>query len=254
MSMERILVAFAHPDDAEFSVGGTVAAWTSQGIHVTYVCVTDGSAGSNEPGAVREEIAAVREREMRAAAKLLGVSEVVFLGYRDGTLEASLDLRRDLTREVRRVRPDVLVAPDPSRLWTSRRQVGRADYVNHRDHRMVGEVALAVVNDAPTRPQYPELIEEGHEPYELPALWLPVWDPADGDRFVDITETLDRKVEAIRAHESQIADWPIERFVGDLGREMAKGRDMEFAEAFRVLTLMDQDADDGGEEVPIPSP
>src|SRR5262245_23164427 len=111
------MVVFAHPDDGEFGSAGTVAAWAQAGTEVTYVCVTDGSAGSNEPGATREGLRDVREVEQRAACDVLGVKECVFLGFVDGMVEVTMDLRRAICREVRRVRPDVLVAPDPVRFW-----------------------------------------------------------------------------------------------------------------------------------------
>ena len=125
----------AHPDDAEFLCGGTVALWTRAGAHVTYVCATDGSAGWNGPDRERDGIAAIRRREMEEAAGLLGVAEVRFLRHRDGMLEPTLDLRRDLTREVRRARPDVIVTFDPSQLWSGR------SYINHPDHRAAREHA-----------------------------------------------------------------------------------------------------------------
>ena len=137
MAFERALVAFAHPDDAEFGFGGTVARWAREGTEVHYVCVTDGSAGSNRPGQDRDFMRPIRRTEQEAAAEVLGVASVTFLGFVDGELEANLDLRRVVTREVRRIRPDVLVGPDPSRLWSRTR-----DYVNHPDHRVVGEVLL----------------------------------------------------------------------------------------------------------------
>src|SRR5438309_6280058 len=140
MAFERALVAFAHPDDAEFGFGGTVARWAREGTEVHYVCVTDGSAGSNRPGQDRDFMRPIRRTEQEAAAEVLGVASVTFLGFVDGELEANLDLRRVVTREVRRIRPDVLVGPDPSRLWSRTR-----DYVNHPDHRVVGEVLLCAV-------------------------------------------------------------------------------------------------------------
>ena len=122
------LVLFAHPDDAEFLCGGTVAAWTRAGCRVHYLVITDGSAGSNEPGVTREQMRPIREREQRAAAAVLGVESVTFLGEVDGMLEVNLDTRRKVCREVRRLRPEVILAPDPSRLWSGR------GYVNHWDH------------------------------------------------------------------------------------------------------------------------
>jgi LmbE family N-acetylglucosaminyl deacetylase len=185
----------AHPDDGDFMCGGTVAAWTRAGTQVDYVIVTDGSAGSNEPGETREEIAPVREREQRAAAEILGVRSVTFLGEVDGMLEVNLATRRKVCREVRRLRPDVIVAPDPSRLWYGN------EYVNHWDHKQAGLLALTVVMpDAPTRPMFPELLDEGLEPFEVPNLWLAT---IDADAFVDITDTIDTKIEALKAHVSQ---------------------------------------------------
>ncbi len=233
MGFERALVAFAHPDDAEFGCAGTVARWTRDGTVVTYVCVTDGSAGSNEPGAIRDDVARQREDELRKAAEILGVSEVVFLGYPDGELEPSLDVRRDLTREVRRARPDVVVGPDPSRLWSGDR------YVNHPDHVAVGHAVLRVVNpDAPTRPQFPELLDEGLEPFEVPRLWLNVWDAGREElHVVDISGTIDAKMDALRAHESQISGEDVERFLRDQAREIGRPRGYEYGEAFRTFDL-----------------
>jgi LmbE family N-acetylglucosaminyl deacetylase len=232
----RAMVVFAHPDDAEFLCGGTVALWTGEGSHVEYVCVTDGSAGWNAPDRTRGEIAATREQEMREAADVLGVKDVAFLGFPDGALEVSLGLRRAVTREVRRVRPDVIVTFDPSQLWSGRR------YINHPDHRAIGEAVLAVVAcDAPTRPQFPELLDEGLEPFKVPALWLATEHRA-ADLKVDIGTTLDRKVKALRAHRSQIenmGDFDVDARMREWGSEIAGDDDMDFAEAFRTFTLED---------------
>jgi LmbE family N-acetylglucosaminyl deacetylase len=238
VEFERALVVFAHPDDAEFLCGGTVAGWTGDGVGVEYVCATDGSAGWNGPDLGREEIAGIREREMRDAAAVLGVKDVAFLGYPDGSLEVNLDLRRAISREVRRTRPDVIVTFDPSRLWSGR------SYINHPDHRAVGEAVLAVVAcDAPTRPQFPELLEEGFEPFEVPALWLAT-DPSVSDRRVDITQTIDRKVEALRAHASQLenmGEQDIDARMRKWAADIADGSDLEYAEAFRVFDLADDE-------------
>lgn len=243
--VRRVLCAYAHPDDVEFTFGGTVAEWTSEGIEVRYVCVTDGSAGNNEPGWTREDIAAVRQREQREAAAVLGVDDVVFLGYTDGYLEVTLDLRRDLTREVRRYRPDRVVTTDPSNLWVGRR------YVNHPDHRAVGEAVLAVINpDAPSRPQFPELLEEGHEPYEVPELWLPTWELDEADVVIDIGSSIERKVASLEAHASQLKNMGVDD-VGPMVRErataLARESDFEYGEAFKVFRLTeDDDAADAG--------
>jgi LmbE family N-acetylglucosaminyl deacetylase len=226
------MVVFAHPDDAEFGTAGTVAAWVRQGTKVEYVCVTDGSAGSNEPGVVRAELAKVREAEMRAACAVLGVSRCSFLGWVDGEVEPSLDLRRAITREVRRFRPDVLIAPDPTRFWDDERT-----YVNHPDHRSVGVACLAVVNpDASTRPQFPELLDEGHEPFEIPNLWISAYE-GDADTYIDITDTLEVKIAALRCHASQIHDWPVDEWIRKRARERGAAGGMEYAESYRTFRL-----------------
>src|SRR5438445_6746147 len=136
MRFERALAVFAHPDDGEFGFAGTVAKLVREGSEMHYVCITDGSAGSNEPGVTREELRPVREREQRAAAAALGVKSVTFLGEVDGMLDVTLDTRRKVCREVRRLRPEVLVAPDPSRLLVG------SGYINHWDHKQAGLLAL----------------------------------------------------------------------------------------------------------------
>jgi LmbE family N-acetylglucosaminyl deacetylase len=222
------LVIFAHPDDAEFMCGGTVAAWAREGTEVHYCVVTDGSAGSNEPGVTREQMIPLREREQRAAAEILGVAGVTFLGFVDGEREVTLETRRAVTRVVRRVRPEVILAPDPSRLWSGR------GYVNHWDHKQAGTLALcAVMPDAPSRPQFPELLDEGLEPFEIPNLWLSAEEP---DTYVDITKTMDQKLDALRAHVSQGVE-DAEVWVRERARELGGQAGVEYAEGFRAFTF-----------------
>lgn len=233
MRFASALVLFAHPDDAEYMCGGTVAEWTREGTEVHLVIVTDGSAGSNEPGAVRAEISKVRKREQKAAAKVLGVKTVTFLDFPDGMLEVNLETRKAVTREVRRLRPEVVVAPDPSRLWY------RRQYINHADHRAAGELALcAVMPDAPSRPQFPELLDEGLEPYEIPHLWLATEEP---DTYLDITKTMDVKLEALTKHRSQNLEDSLE-WVRDRARELGEKGGVEYAEGFRTFSLKDEEA------------
>jgi LmbE family N-acetylglucosaminyl deacetylase len=237
----RATVVFAHPDDAEFGVAGTVAVWAREGTQVEYVCVTDGSAGSNEPGAVREEIARTREAELRAACDVLGVTRCTFLGWHDGEVEPTLDLRRAITREIRRFRPEVLIAPDPTRFWDDERT-----YINHPDHRAVGVACMAVVNpDAPTRPQFPELLEEGLEPFEIRNLWISAYE-GDADTHVDIADTIEKKIEALRCHKSQIHDWPVDEWVRSRSKERGSHAGMEYAESFRTFRLVtDEEKEEG---------
>ncbi len=235
MDFERALVVFAHPDDAEFGSAGTIASWTRAGTEVGYVCVTDGSAGSNEPVVVREELAEVREAEQRAACDVLGVAECAFLGVQDGMVEVTLDLRRAVTREVRRFRPDVLICPDPARYWDE----GRS-YINHSDHRAVGQVCMAVLNpDSSTRPQFPELLDEGLEPFEIKHMWIPAWE-GDADTFVDITETVETKIEALRCHKSQIHDWPVDDWIRQRAKDRGASQGLEYAESFKTFRLREE--------------
>jgi LmbE family N-acetylglucosaminyl deacetylase len=227
------IVLFAHPDDAEFMCGGTVAAWTRAGCEVHYVVCTDGSAGSNEPGRDRDVMRPIREAEQRAAAEVLGVASVTILGEPDGFLEVTPATRAKVCREVRRLRPEVLVAPDPSRLWTW------PGYVNHWDHKQAGLLALtAVMPDAPTRVMFEELEREGIEPYEVPNLWLVSDDP---DTYVDITDTIGTKLEALARHASQGTEAAAPR-VRERAAALAEasGTGAEYAEGFKTFRLADE--------------
>src|SRR5687767_13532166 len=212
--------------------GGTVAAWTRDGCEVHYVICTDGSAGSNEPGASRKLVAPVREREQRAAADVLGVTSVTFLGEADGLLEVTPVTRKKVTREIRRLRPEVLIAPDPARLWSGQ------GYINHWDHKQAGLLALtAVMPDAPTRVMFQELEDEGIEPFEIPNLWLSTNEP---DTYVDITKTIDIKLQALAQHVSEegeaAAPWVRER-----ARQTGEEAGLEYAEAFKAFRFVDDD-------------
>jgi LmbE family N-acetylglucosaminyl deacetylase len=230
------LILFAHPDDADFACGGTVAKWTDGGCEVHYVVITDGSAGSNEPGATREAMAELRQTEQREAARILGVDSVTFLGEVDGHLEVTLETRRKVCRAVRRFRPEVLVAPDASRLWFGE------GYVNHWDHKQAGILGLTVVMpDAPSRPMFPDLLEEGYEPYEVPNLWL--MSPAEPDTFVDVTGTFDRKLEALAAHASQGTETSVP-WVRERAETFAAqaGDGARYAEAFKAFRFVDDES------------
>jgi LmbE family N-acetylglucosaminyl deacetylase len=235
VEFESALVIFAHPDDAEFMCGGTVAAWAAEGTAVHYCVVTDGSAGDNSPGRTRAHIAPVREREQRAAADVLGVKGIDFLGFRDGELDVNLQTRKAVTRVVRAVRPDVIVAPDPSRLWTG------SGYINHWDHKQAGLLALcAVMPDAPSRPQFAELLDEGFEPFEVPNLMLVTEEP---DTYVDISHTIERKIEALHAHESQgTRDPETEKWVRQRAREIGSQAGFAYGEAFRRFRFTEDES------------
>ena len=196
--INRVLVVTAHPDDVDFGAAGTVANWTDAGVEVAYCIVTDGDAGGFDPSVPRGNIAGIRRAEQIAAAKELGVEEVRFLGYPDGRLEVSLDLRRDISREIRRWKPDVVLTQSPQRDFKS-------VYGSHPDHLAAGEAAIcAVYPDARNPFVFTELIDEGFEPHAVRQVW--VMSAQSPDHFVDTTQQFERKVAALLRHESQHAD------------------------------------------------
>jgi LmbE family N-acetylglucosaminyl deacetylase len=197
----RVLVVTAHPDDVDFGSAGTVAAFTQAGVAVSYCISTNGDAGGSDRSMSRDEMAALRQDEQRAAAATVGVDDVRFLGHPDGRLQATIELRRDISRVIRQVRPERVITQSPERNW---------DFIfaSHPDHLAAGEAAVsAVYPDARNPFAHPELLEEeGLEPWTVPELWI--MGPA-GDRAgiaVDTTTTLARKVSALMCHKSQISD------------------------------------------------
>ncbi|WP_344596794.1 PIG-L deacetylase family protein [Actinomadura vinacea] len=188
----------AHPDDVDFSSAGSIAGWTGQGVEVVYLMVTDGDAGGFDDGITRAEMAELRRDEQRAAAKSVGVTDVRFLGYSDGRVEATLDLRRDIARVIRQVRPDRVVTSSPERNY-------QRIYPSHPDHRAVGSATLdAVYPDARNPYAFPELLaEEGLAAWTAREVWLSGGPSAD--HYVDVTEFLPRKLAALKAHASQTA-------------------------------------------------
>jgi LmbE family N-acetylglucosaminyl deacetylase len=194
--VQRVLMVAAHPDDIDFTAAGTVALWTDAGIEVSYCLVTDGDAGGFDKSLPRAEMAPMRRKEQTAAAAVLGVTDLRFLGYPDGRVEPSLGLRRDLSRVIRQVCPDRLVCPSPDRNYV--RVAG-----SHPDHRAVGSAALdAVYPDARNPFAWPELLaDELLEPWTVREVWISAAPGAD--HYVDITDVFPRKIAALRAHESQ---------------------------------------------------
>lgn len=193
----RVLAVMAHPDDVDFGMAGSVAAWTAAGVEVIYCIVTNGDAGGFDAEISRADMARLRQREQRAAAAAVGVSDVRFLGYPDGRVVASLELRRDIARVIRQVRPDYVMTQSPVRDLTR-------IFASHPDHLAVGEATLcAVYPDARNPFAHPELLEEGLAEHVVREVWLTGGPSADA--WVDITAQFDRKVEALYCHASQVS-------------------------------------------------
>lgn len=223
------MIFFAHPDDGEFMAGGATIKWASEGKEVVLVAVTNGSHGSNNPSIKREELIESRQKEQRQAAALTGASDVIFLGYEDCYVEDSHELRRDMIREIRRFKPDVVVGPDPALYYFP------PLYINHPDHRAVGAAFCAAVNPgAATVPIYrEELYDRGFEPHQVKAALLGF--TTGPNYFVDITDHIDRKIEALLVHSTQTPEF------GDVGgriKEMSamfagmSGQGMTYAEGY----------------------
>jgi LmbE family N-acetylglucosaminyl deacetylase len=228
----RILVITAHPDDVDFGAAGSVARWCSEGADVTYCVVTDGDAGAADPATDLDELPAVRRAEQTAAAAAVGVSNLVFLGYPDGRLQPTLDLRRDIARVIREVRPHRVVCQSPERMWERLR-------ASHPDHLAAGEAALCAVYPDSRNPfAFPELAEAGLEAHVVEEVW--VMSSPRADTFVDVTATFDKKLSALRAHVSQGVDrdGKLEGFLREFLSRNASNAGWEegrLAEAFLVL-------------------
>jgi LmbE family N-acetylglucosaminyl deacetylase len=196
--IDRLLVVMAHPDDVDFGSAGTMAHMVAQGVQVTYCLVTDGDAGGSDRTMPRDEMAALRRHEQTAAAKAVGVTDLVFLGYPDGRVEPTLELRRDISRVIREVRPKVVVCQSPER------NLDRV-FASHPDHLAAGEATMcAVYPDARNPFAFPELLEAGHEPWTVEEVWLS--GHAQPTDVVDVTDHVDLKFDALLSHASQHPD------------------------------------------------
>lgn len=228
---ESAMVIVAHPDDPEFSCSGTMARWALAGTRICYVLCTSGDVGIAEPGMTREKAAGIREEEQRKAAAITGVQEVVFLGEPDGMLTPTLDLRKKIVREIRRFRPEVVVTGDPTRVWSGN------SYINHPDHRAAATAALDATFPAAGQPNlFEEISKEGFQAHKPRKVYVTSWEQAD--LFVNIEETIDTKIEALRAHKSQMKDWDPEPRIKEWAATRGEGKEMAYAESFRVITLV----------------
>ena len=227
---KRAMVIVAHPDDPEFYCGGTIALWVREGVEIYYLILTNGNKGSSDPTMTSERLADLRRAEQRAAAQILGVKGVVFLDEPDGELQPSLQLRRQVVREIRRYRPDIIACPDPAAFYFD------SGYINHPDHRIAGVVALeAVFPAARNRMYHPELLEEGFEPHAVHEIYLV--GSVQPNRWVDISDTIDLKIEAIKAHASQIGDPEVLERVRQRALDIDQYGRQVYREAFHYLYI-----------------
>ncbi len=227
---ESAMAIVAHPDDIEFSCSGTLARWAQAGARISYVLCTSGDVGIAKQGMTNEQAIEIREAEQRAAAEIIGAEEVIFLREPDGMLQATIELRKKLVREIRRFRPEVVICGDPTIVWA-----GDA-YINHPDHRAAATAALDAIFPAAGQPNlFQELEEEGLSAHKPRKVFVTGWDGTD--HFVNITDTIDLKIEALRAHKSQMEDWDPEERIKEWAAQRGKGKEMAYAEGFRVVTL-----------------
>lgn len=226
--IERVMVITAHPDDAEFGAGGTIARLVKQGREVTYVIVTNGNKGSSDRTMTPERLARIREAEQRQAARVLGVERVELLGYEDGEVEDTRQLRLDVTRQIRKWRPGLVITQNPHRTMNL--------YASHRDHRITAGVVLDCVYPlARDHMSFPELMPE-YEPHKVREVHVMQWE--NPQLVVDISETMDLKIKALACHQSQLPDFgSVEARVRERGAELGKPRGYAYAETFDRIVI-----------------
>jgi LmbE family N-acetylglucosaminyl deacetylase len=227
----------AHPDDQDFTVSGTLAKWARAGCEIVSVIITSGDSGSNDSnkGAdYKPELARLREAEQLAANETLGIKQTVFLHYPDGELEPSLALRKDLTRVIRQYKPEVVVTGNPQAWFYGN------EYVNHPDHRAAAQAACeAVFPSAGTRLIFTDLLSEGYEPHDVKRLFI--HGSENPDTWIDIGETIEIKIKALKKHVSQVDTHEVEKWMRAWAKEEGKVKGLEAAEAYKVMILQNEE-------------
>jgi LmbE family N-acetylglucosaminyl deacetylase len=230
---KRAMSIHAHPDDQEFSIGGTLAKWAQAGCEVISVIITSGDSGSNDvtkDGSYKQELAELREKEQLAANAVLGIKETIFLRYPDGELEPSMALRKELTRIIRQFKPDTVSTGNPEGWFYG------DEYLNHPDHRAAAQAACeAVFPSAGTRLIFPDLLAAGYEPHDVRRLYIHGTEKSN--TWVDITEMMDVKIKALQQHVSQIDPNEVGKWMTEWAEEEAKDKGMKYAEAYKVMIL-----------------
>lgn len=227
---EKAMAIVAHPDDIEFSCSGTLAKWKNNGSKISYVLCTSGDVGIATPGMTREKATEIREEEAREAAKIVGADEIIFLREPDGLLQPTLDLRKKLVREIRRFKPEVVITGDPTVVFADE------TYINHPDHRAAATAALDAVFPASGQPNlFQELEDEGLKSHKVRKVYIT--GRHQSEVVIDISDTMDIKLQALRAHKSQFPNWDPGEMVKKWASERAQGHGMQYAEIFRVITI-----------------
>lgn len=239
---KRMMSIHAHPDDQEFSIGGTLARWAQAGCEIISVVITSGDSGSNDAtkdGNYKKELSELREREQLAANAILGVKETIFLRYPDGELEPSLALRKDLTRLIRQFKPDTVSTGNPEGWFYG------DEYLNHPDHRAAAQAACeAAFPSAGTRLIFPDLLAAGYEPHDVRRLYIHGTEKSN--TWVDITDTMDLKIKALQQHASQVDPNEVGKWMTEWAEEEAKDKGMKYAESYKVMILRKDDLEEMG--------
>ena len=226
---ERAMFIYAHPDDIEFGVAGTAAKWIKAGSEITYVLLTDGNVGSHQDGISPQELAQIRRQEQTAAADVVG-AKCIFLGHDDGLLQPTLEIRKELVRLIRGYRPAAVVCGDPTLYFPS------DSYINHPDHRAAAQVALDAVFPASEMAMlYPDMADEGLSGHKVNYVYVN-WGQ-ENNVYIDISDTIEMKIEALRQHKSQLGEWDPEERIREWSSEVGNKVGFEYAEAFRRITL-----------------
>lgn len=229
----RAMFIFAHPDDIEFGVAGTAAKWAKAGSKIVYVVLTDGNIGSHDPEMTAERLAEIRRQEQTDAATVVG-AHCLFLGEPDGRLQPTLELRKKLVRLIRQYKPNVVVCGDPNFYYSD-------GYINHPDHRNAGQVALEAVFPSADSPLlFPELIAEGYSPHKVNYVYVN-FGRREANLYIDITDTIDLKIEALKQHKSQLHEWDPTEQVKAWTAEAGKKVGYAYAEGYFKITLKEDE-------------
>ncbi len=228
-----VLAVFAHPDDMDFSSSGTIAKWAQKGATITYLVCTNGNKGSDDPKMTSRKLALIRQKEQLEAAKILGVKDVIFLKHRDGELVANLKLKEEISKVIRKKKPDLVITLDPAFLYSTKR-----GFVNHSDHRAAGQAAIdSVFPLARDRLNFLHHEKQGLAPHKVKTLLLVSFD--NPEHFEDVTKTFEKKLKVLKIHKSQVADADssFEKRIKERAKILGKSGGFLYAEGFKRIEL-----------------